>query len=125
MLKKTAIIIGFSVAVWAFCGALIGLGRMFFTMETTLVLHAIGAPIGAAIFAAIYFRGFAFTGPLATASLFVAISLALDFFVVAMLIERSFEMFQSLLGVWIPQALIFSATGLTGWLVLGQHPVRP
>ena len=27
MFKKTAIIVGFGVAVWAFCGALVGVGR--------------------------------------------------------------------------------------------------
>jgi hypothetical protein len=40
--------------------------------------------------------------------------IAMDFFVVAMLINRSFEMFASLLGTWIPFALIFASTYLTG-----------
>jgi hypothetical protein len=33
-----------------------------------------------------------------------------------MLILRSFEMFTSLLGTWIPFALIFASTYLTGLL---------
>ena len=120
MLRKTAILMGFAVAVWAFCGALIGIGRQFMDMDATLILHAIGAPLGSAFFAAIYFRNFAFTTPLVTATVFVGASLTLDVLVVAMLIERSFEMFTSVLGVWIPQALIFSAAFLTGhWI--GSH----
>jgi hypothetical protein len=54
--------------------------------------------------------------PLVTAIIFVAASLTLDFFFVAPLIEKSFDMFRSVIGVWIPQALIFAATYLTGLL---------
>jgi len=41
----------------------------------------------------------------------------MDFFVVTLLINRSLEMFTSLLGTWIPFALIFTSTYLTGLLV--------
>lgn len=114
MLKKAAILLGFAFAVWAFCGALVGVGRQFMTMDATLIVHAIGAPIGAAVFSWIYFRHFGHTGPLVTAAVIVAAALTLDVFVVALLIEKSFDMFRSVLGVWIPQALIFAATYLTG-----------
>ena len=117
MLKKTAIIIGFAIAVWAFCGALVGVGRQFMSMETTLIVHAIGAPVGTAFFSWIYFRNYGFTTPLMTAIIFVAGSLTLDVFIVALLIEKSFDMFGSVPGVWIPQALIFAATYLTGLLM--------
>ena len=117
MLKNAAIIIMFGFAIWAFCGALIGIGQIFMSMDTTLIVHAIGAPIGAIFFSAIYFRNFGFTTPLATAFIFVGTALALDFFVVALLIEKSFAMFASVLGVWIPQILIFTATYLTGQFV--------
>ena len=40
--------------------------------------------------------------------------MALDFFVVALIINRGLEMFASLLGTWIPFALIFTSTYLTG-----------
>ncbi|MDH3236683.1 MAG: hypothetical protein OEQ29_24465 [Alphaproteobacteria bacterium] len=114
MLKKTVIVLGFACAVWAFCGALVGIGRQFLSMDSTLILHAIGAPIGAAFFSSLYFRNYNFTSPLVTGAVFVGVALALDFFVVALLIEKSFGMFASVLGVWIPQALIFSASYLTG-----------
>ena len=41
----------------------------------------------------------------------------MDFFVVALLINRSLDMFASLLGTWIPFALIFVATYLRGVMV--------
>jgi len=123
--QKTAIIMAFAVAIWAFCGAIIGIGRQFLDMDTTLIVHALGAPVGAAFFAAIYFRYFAFTRPLVTSVFFVAASLTLDVFVVAMLVEQSFEMFGSVLGVWIPQASIFLATFLTGIFMHRQNNVVP
>ncbi len=125
MVKKTAIILGFAFAVWAFCGALIGIGRQFMDMDMTLIVHAIGAPLGAAFFSWIYYRYFGFTTPLATAAIFVAASLALDVFVVALLIEKSFAMFSSVIGVWIPQMLIFAATYLTGHLMKSNTAPPP
>lgn len=114
MFKKIAIILGFGVAVWTFCGALVGVGRQFMSMDMTLIVHAVGAPVGAAIASWFYFRNFYFTRPLATAAIFVGLSLVLDVLIVALLIEKSFDMFSSILGVWLPQALIFSATYSTG-----------
>lgn len=113
-MAASLIAILFGAATWAYCGSLVGIGRQFMSLERTLVVHAIGAPIGAAVFAWLYFTWFGDFSPLQTALIFVATSLALDVFVVAMLIEKSFEMFRSAIGVWIPQALIFAATYLTG-----------
>jgi GDP-mannose 4,6 dehydratase len=45
---------------------------------------------------------------------FIAFVIAMDFCVFAMLINRSFEMFTSPLGIWVPFALIFASTYLTG-----------
>lgn len=41
-----AVIIGFATIGWAYCGALIGVGRLFLPMHTTLIVHALGAPVG-------------------------------------------------------------------------------
>jgi hypothetical protein len=40
--------------------------------------------------------------------------MSVDFFVVGLAVNRSLEMFTSVLGTWIPFALIFLATWLTG-----------
>lgn len=117
MPKKFPIVLGFAVAVWALCGALVGVGRQYMSMDATLIAYAIGAPIGTALLSSIYFRNFGFTTPFATAAIFVATALTLDVFVVALLIEKNFDMFKSVLGVRMPQALIFAATYLTGTFV--------
>ena len=93
MFKKTAIVVGFGVAVWAFCGALVAVGCQFMSMDMTLIVHAVGAPVGAVIASWFYFRDFYFTRPLATAAIFVGLSLVLDVLVVALLIEKSLDMF--------------------------------
>ncbi|SPE42255.1 hypothetical protein SBA3_510003 [Candidatus Sulfopaludibacter sp. SbA3] len=41
----------------------------------------------------------------------------MDVFVVAVMIERSFQMFTSALGTWIPFTLIFLSSWSTGVLV--------
>ena len=112
-----AIIIGHALVGWIYCAALIGVGRQFMSMESTLIMHAFGAPFGFVLLSLLYFRRFAFTRPLPTALLFLGIVIGMDVFIVALLIEKSFSMFASLLGTWLPLALIFSATYLTGVLV--------
>lgn len=92
-------------------------GRQLTTIDRTLVVHVLGAPIGFALITWLYYRNFGFTTPLQTASLVVLIVLALDLFLVAPVFERSFEMFKSPLGTWIPLALIFLATFLTGLMM--------
>jgi len=118
-LTKGAIILGHALIGWIYCGTLIGIGRQFMSMQTTLVMHAIGAPLGFIIISLHYFKRFAFTSPLQAAFLFLAVVIAMDVFVVAMLIEKSFAMFASPLGTWLPLALIFSSTHMTG--VICKH----
>jgi hypothetical protein len=108
--RKVVIIVAHAVVGWGYCGALVAIGRRFFSMDTTLVVHAVGAPIGFALLTLLYQRKFAFTGPLQTAAIFLGIVVALDLVLVAPVFEKSFAMFASPLGTWIPFALIFLAT---------------
>ena len=88
-------------------------------MHATLVLHAVGAPVGFALISLLYHRKFAFTSPLQTALAFLGIVVALDLFLVAPVFEKNYAMFASALGTWIPFALIFAATYFTGrWSVV-------
>jgi len=94
-----------------------GIGMAVTSVQNALILHAIAAPI---IFAAIswfYFSKFAYTTPGRTAIVFTSFVILVDFFVVAILVQRSLDMFASPLGTWIPFALIFTATYLTGTYV--------
>lgn len=110
---KLVIILAHATVGWAFCGAIIGIGRHLFSIETTLVIHAIGAPLGFALISFFYFRKFGFTNPLWTATLFLAIVVGMDLFLVAPVFERSFAMFTSAIGTWIPFALIFLSIYVT------------
>ncbi len=103
---------------WALCGATIGIGRTVTSMQTTLVIHAIAAPIIFAVISIIYFKKFAFTKPLQTAIIFMSFVIIMDAGLVAPVFEKSYEMFESLLGTWIPFALIFTSTYLTGLYLL-------
>jgi hypothetical protein len=46
---------------------------------------------------------------------FLAFAILMDFFVIALLVQKSFAMFASVLGTWIPFALIFASTYVTGY----------
>lgn len=111
--RRIVIPVAHAVVGWGYCGALVGIGRRFLSMDATLVVHAIGAPVGFALLTFLYQRKFALTGPLRTAAIFLGTVIALDLFLVAPVFEKSFAMFASPLGTWIPFALIFLATYVT------------
>lgn len=102
---------------WALCGATMGIGLGITTLETTLVVHAIGAPIFFSLVTLLYVKRFNYTSPMQTAVMFVVFVVLMDFFVVALLINKSLEMFTSALGTWIPFALIFASTYVTASVV--------
>src|SRR5690606_7499794 len=83
-----------------------------------LALHAIGAPVIFAVVSFVYFRAHGARDPLPTAIAFTAIVVLLDAVVVAGMVLRSFEMFTSIVGTWLPFALIFAATWATGQISL-------
>jgi hypothetical protein len=80
----------------------------------------VGAPIFFTVVSLVYFNRFRYTTPLQTALIFVGLVIGMDFFVVALLINKSLDMFTSPLGTWVPFGLIFVATYLTG-LVCAQQ----
>jgi hypothetical protein len=112
--KRFFVLIMHAFIGWALCGAIMGIGLAVTSLETTLIIHAIGAPIIFIILSLIYFRKFHYTTPLQTAAIFVGFVIFMDVFVVALLINKSFEMFASIFGTWIPIALIFISTYLAG-----------
>jgi hypothetical protein len=116
-LQKIAIILAHAFTGWILCAATIGIGMAVTSLNTALIIHAIAAPIFFAAISWFYFRKFNYTSPLQTALIFIAFVIGMDFFVVAMLVNHNFEMFTSLLGTWIPFALIFVSTYLTGTFV--------
>ena len=115
--KKVVIVLAHGLVGWALCGAIMWIGMAVTSMETTLLVHALGAPVVFCAVSLIYFNVFNYTTPLRTAIVFVGVVVFMDVFLVALIIERSFEMFTSLLGTWMPWALIFASTYLTGQYV--------
>ena len=115
--SRAIIIAALGLLGWALCGAIMFIGMSIMSIETTLIFHAIGAPVIFSVISLFYFKKFRFTSPLRTAVLFLLIVILMDFFLVALVINRSMEMFQSLLGTWIPFGLIFLSTFLTGLIV--------
>ena len=122
-LLRTVVILAHAVVGWAYCGTIIGVGRQFLSIHTTLVLHAIGAPVGFALISIFYHRRYAFTSPMQTAAAFLGVVVFLDLFLAAPVFEKNYAMFSSVLGTWIPFALIFGATYLAGqWAAGGRLP---
>jgi hypothetical protein len=115
--RQILVVVLFGLLGWALCGAIMFVGMAVTSMQTTIIAHAMGAPIIFASISWIYFTKFGYTKPLATAIAFVAIVVLVDFFLVALVINRSLEMFESVLGTWIPWVLIFFSTYLTGLAV--------
>jgi hypothetical protein len=79
-LKRAAVILAHAAVGWGYCGAIIAMGRQFLSIHTTLVVHAIGAPIGFALISLFYYQRWAFTSPLQTAAAFLGVVVALDLF---------------------------------------------
>ena len=93
------------------------IGMSVMSIETTLIVHAIGAPVIFSLLSLFYFKKLRFTTPLQTSIVFLLIVVLMDLFLVALVINKSMEMFQSPLGTWIPFGLIFLSTFLTGLIV--------
>ena len=118
--KQIIIILAFALMGWAACGATVGIGMALTTIKSTLIIHAIGAPIYFIILSLIYFKKFGYTTPLTTAVVFIVFVIFVDFFLVALVINQSLDMFRSFLGTWLPFLLIFTATWFTGYIVSNQ-----
>ena len=99
--KKIVVILLHAFAGWALCAATMGIGMAATSLQTALIVRAIAAPIYFGVVSYIYFSHFGYTRPLPTAVIFVAFVMLVDF-LVALLINKSLSMFDSLLGTWIP-----------------------
>lgn len=119
-IQRAFIIILHSFIGWALCAAIIGIGFQLTTEQNTLIIHALGVPVVFGLLSWNYFKRFSYTSPLKTAIIFLGFVAFMDFFLVAMVIQRSFLMFLSLLGTWIPFFLIFATTYFVGKKVSSQ-----
>jgi hypothetical protein len=112
--KKLLILLAHALAGWALCFAIMGIGMAVTTPDKALIMHAAAAPVIFGTVSMVYFIRFHYTTPIQTALAFTGFVIITDFFLVALVINRSLEMFASLLGTWIPFGLIFLSTYLAG-----------
>jgi hypothetical protein len=115
--RQILIVLAHAFVGWAFCTTTMLIGMATMSIDTALIVHAVAAPIIFTIISLVYFNRFNYTSPLTTALIFVFFVIVVDFFLVALIINRSLEMFASPLGTWIPFALIFASTYVTGALI--------
>lgn len=114
-------LVGHGVAGWAACGAIMA-GLLAITgTGVALAIHAIAVPLVFVVVSRHYFAPMGARQPLPVALAFVGIVATLDLIVVAGLFQGSLEMFKSGVGIWLPLALIFAATYITG-IVMSTLP---
>jgi hypothetical protein len=106
-----------ALVLWAACGSVIAIGRRIWTIETTLIVHLFAAPAIAFLVAGAHKLLAPDFDIVVRAAAITGLIVALDALVVAPLFERSYAMFRSALGTWIPFAAIFLACWAAGALV--------
>jgi len=106
-----------ALALWAACGGVIAIGRRVWTMQTTLVVHLCAAAAFAFAAAAAHKLMAPDFDIVGRAAAMTGLIIALDALVVAPLFERSYAMFRSALGTWVPFAAMFLASWVAGVVV--------
>lgn len=124
-MKIFSVLLLYALGGWALCAATIGVAFSLTTETNALVIHAVGAPVFFGFLSWSYFRRFYYTTPMVTALAFLILVMAVDFFLVALVIQRSLVMFASVLGTWVPLALIFGSTYLVGLQVRRSRAGKP
>jgi hypothetical protein len=102
-------LIVFALGLWAACGGVIAIGRRLRSLDTPLRVHLVAAPVLAFLVAAAHRELAPTFDPLLRAAAVTILVMLLDALVVAPLFERSYAMFRSLIGTWLPFAAIFAA----------------
>jgi menaquinone-dependent protoporphyrinogen oxidase len=110
-------LVAHAVAGWSAC-AVVMAGLLAMTgAGVAVAVHAIAAPLIFVTIGRSYFSARGARAPLPVAIAFTALVGGLDAAIVAGLIQRSFAMFASVWGTWLPLALIFAASWATGAIV--------
>jgi len=108
---------GLTLVLWGGCGGVMSVGRRLWTLDIALRIHLIAAPILAFLTAALHVVLAPSFDPTLRAAVMTGLVVVLDAAVVAPLFERSYAMFRSFLGTWLPFAAIFLASWAAGALL--------
>lgn len=112
-------LVGLGLIAWAVCGSVMMVGRRLWGLETALRVHLAAAPIIAFLVSSIHTLLAPGFGTVLRAGVMTGLIMLLDAAVVAPLIERSFAMFRSVIGTWLPFVAIFLASLAAG--ILGSQ----
>lgn len=99
---------------WTVCGLAMYLAMSVTTLRLALIIHLVAAIAAFWAISRFYFRRYNYFSPLKVAGIFLAVVVFMDIVVVALIINRSFDMFRSAIGTYIPFTSIFLITLLTG-----------
>jgi hypothetical protein len=142
-LQRSRVAVGpalrWAVAGWMACGLVFALARAAFGVNAAVAIHLLAAPAIGAAAALFLWTHPRHPGVAGTAAVLAGTPALLDAVVVAPFLERSFGMFASLAGTWIPLALIFAASAATaallsrpaarrdllGWVATAREQVEP
>jgi hypothetical protein len=105
--------LGWAVAAWLACGLSFVAGRAALGVNAAIAIHLVTAPLAAAAATRLLWRHPRHPGIAATALTLAGTAALLDAIVVAPFLERSYAMFSSPAGTWIPLALILLASAAT------------
>jgi len=114
-MKKSIVFLLHALAGWIGCGAVMAVGMRLLSLQDALLVHLFAAPLIFALISLSYHKKAPSAHPLPVAAGFTVIVMAMDFFLVAMVIQKSFEMFRSTMGTWVPFGTIFISSWMTGW----------
>ena len=103
-----------ALVLWGACGGVIAIGRRLWSLDTTLRVHLVAAPVFAFLVSSLHKVLAPEFSPGLRALAITGLVMALDALVVAPLFERSYAMFRSVIGTWLPLALIFLACWAAG-----------
>jgi menaquinone-dependent protoporphyrinogen oxidase len=107
-------LVAYATLGWSACTAAMFAQLKVSNARVALSIHAIVVPVIFTAIAHFYFRARGARGTVATALVFVTTVAFLDLFVVAGVVQHSATMFVSVVGLWIPLALIFLVTWAAG-----------
>lgn len=113
-MRKNVILAIYALVGWAVCGATVAVGRQLVSMHATLLIHAVVAPAAFGVLTWRYFKRFPQALAAGTSLKIVGIVVGLDALVVAPFLERSYAMFRSVIGTWVPFASILVTSYLVG-----------
>jgi hypothetical protein len=122
-LQRSGVAVGITilwgVVGWMACGLVFMAGRALLGVDAAVVIHLVAAPVIGAAVTLLLRKHPRHPGVLAGAAALAGIPALLDAIVVAPFLERSFAMFASPAGTWIPLALVFASSAAVAALRAG------